>query len=201
MTDSKDSWNSNQPAENPQDVTRLLHEWADGDIDALNKVLPMVYDELRRVAQSQFKDSGPNLGLQATELVDMVYLKLVNSKQVRFESRKHFFWYASQIVRRLLVDHIRSVMSQKRGGGILESLDGDVVDINLQKPDESTLMALDEALSRLEKVQPQQCRIVEMRSFAGMTIDEIAEVMSVSQATVKREWSRATRWLHFQLRH
>ena len=201
MTDTHDFWKSSETSDQPQDVTRLLHEWADGDIDALNKVLPMVYDELRRVAQNQFKDSGPNLGLQATELVDMVYLKLVNSKNVRFESRKHFFWYASQIVRRLLVDHIRSIMSQKRGGGALESLDGDVAYIDLNKPDESTLMALDEALSKLEKVQPQQCRIVEMRSFAGMTIEEIAEVMSISQATVKREWSKATRWLHFQLRH
>lgn len=187
----------------PEGVTELLHEWADGDKAALDRVLPLVYDELRKVAQSQFSQVHAGEGLQATELVDMVYLRLLDSKKVRFESRKHFFWYASQMIRRFLVDRIREKMTAKRGAGQVEGLDslGENIteDVNLQKPDAATLLALDMALTRLESINAQRCRIIEMRSFAGMTIDEIAEVLEVSSATVKREWSAAKRWLFFEL--
>ena len=182
----------------PDGVTQLLHEWADGDKAALDKVLPMVYSELKKVANAQFQQLGGNL--QATELVDMVYMKLLDSKRVRFESRKHFFWYASQIIRRLLVDQIRQQMAIKRGEGKAGHTYETGADVrNLNKPDEETLLALDQALSQLEKIDPDRCRIVEMRTFAGMTIDEIASVMDISPATVKRQWNAATRWLFFQL--
>lgn len=182
----------------PDGVTELLHEWADGDKAALDKVLPMVYDELRKVAHVQFKQVGGNL--QATELVDMVYMRLLESKKVRFESRKHFFWYASQIIRRLLVDQVRAQLAQKRGAGIA----GDTYETGpdarcLHNPDGETLIALDQALSRLEKTDPDRCRIVEMRTFAGMTVDEIAIVLDCSPATIKRQWNAATRWLFFEL--
>lgn len=183
-------------------VTQLLHEWAEGDRDALDRVLPMVYDELRRVAQNQFTTgSGNSFDLQATELVDLAYMKLRDSRNVRFESRKHFFWYASQIIRRIIIDQVRQRLAKKRGGGNLETLESEEVSPgpDLNHPDSATLIALDTALSRLEEINPQHCRIVEMHSFAGMTIEEIANVMDTSASTIKREWRAAKRWLFFEL--
>lgn len=184
----------------PEGVTELLHEWAEGDKAALDKALPLVYNELRRVAQTQFQ-SVPSGGLQATELVDMVYMRLLNSRKVKFESRKHFFWYASQMIRRFLVDRIRERMTQKRGAGAVSSLEDIPVDLDLKQPDPTTLLAMDQALATLESENPRQCRIVEMRAFAGMTVEEIAEVMECSAATIKRDWAAAKRRLFFELTH
>ena len=183
----------------PENVTRLLHEWTDGDRKALDKVLPLVYEELRKLARGYFnEDAGSDIP-QATELIGIVYMRLRDRKNIRFKSRNHFFWYASQMIRRILVDQLRSRLTAKRGGGAVFSLDREVADIDFQKPDAATMIALDSALTELEKVNPQQCRIIELRNFAGMTISEIAEIMSLSPATIKREASAAKRWLFFEL--
>jgi RNA polymerase sigma factor (TIGR02999 family) len=131
----------------------------------------------------------------------MVYMRLLNSRKVKFESRKHFFWYASQMIRRFLVDRIRERMTQKRGAGAVSSLEDIPVDVDLKQPDPTTLLAMDQALAKLEAENPRQCRIVEMRAFAGMTVEEIAEVMECSAATIKRDWSAAKRRLFFELTH
>ncbi len=199
LTESKEQQRDPEKRPQPEGVTELLQEWTKGDRDALDKVLPLVYEELRMLARSHFKESTGSDIPQATELVGMVYLRLRDRKNIRFRSRNHFFWYASQMIRRILVDHLRSRLTQKRGGGVILSLDKEVEGVNLQKADAATLIALDEALTRLETLHPKQCRIIEMQNFAGMTILEIAEIMAMSQATVKREASAAKRWLFFEL--
>ena len=193
--------NEEEKKAGPEGVTRLLHEWSRGDKNALDRVLPLVYDQLRMVARSNFNNERKGNPLQTTELVDMVYLKLARGAKGRadFKSRDQFFWYASQMMRHILVDQARARLSLRQGSGAIESLEGDVDFSNVQELDYPTLIALGTALERLEAVSPQQCRIIELRYFAGMTIDETARIMSVGPATVKREWASAKRWLFLEL--
>ncbi len=187
--------------EGVEGITDLLHVWAEGDIAALDQVVPLIYAELRRVAQTQFSGGANEYDMQATEMVDLAYMRLRENCHIRFDSRKHFFWYACQVIRRIMVDQVRSRLSQKRGGGLLESLEEaiDPEQFLVTQPDSPIVLALDQALSRLEKINPQQCRIVEMHAYAGMTIEEIGDILEVSHSTAKREWRAAKRWLFFEL--
>lgn len=172
-------------------ITRLLHEWKDGDKDALDRVLPMVYEELRKLARSHFSNERRGHALQTTELVNLVYLRLVEGKRQEFKDRNHFFWYASQMIRYILVDYARRQTSQKRGGGAVGSLDETEEPAAFQGMDLPTIISMDDALKELEKVEPRQARIVEMRFFAGMSHVEIAKTLDLALSTVKRDWKEA----------
>jgi len=180
-------------------VTTLLIESGKGDQKALDALMPMIYDELRRLASSHLRNEGPGHTLQSTALVHEAYIRLVNQKEVKWQNRAHFFAIASKMIRRILVDHARKVQSGKRGGGAAKvSLDetpeaGASTDVNLS--------GLDEVLNRLEEVDPQQARVVELRYFGGLTIEETAEALRISAATVKRDWTMAKAWLMRELRN
>ena len=181
----------------PADVTQLLLAWNQGDRAALDKLMPIVYDELRRLARKQLRSEAPEHTLQATALVHEAYLRLIDQHSVSWQNRAHFFGIASQMMRRILVNHALARATEKRGGGAEKlSLDEAVSFPNQREID---LIALDEALKELERLDPQQTRIVELRFFAGLSIEETAEALRISPATVKREWSTARLWLRRQL--
>jgi RNA polymerase sigma-70 factor (ECF subfamily) len=180
------------------DVTQLLLEWSKGDRQSLDKLLPVVYQELRRLAQHHLRQERPDHTLQATALVHEVYLKLIDTKVARWENRAHFFAVAARVMRHILVDLARERRAQKRGGGQKLALEE-----ALGAPDEAgapNLVALDEALERLAAVDARQGRIVELRYFGGLSTEETAEVLGISARTVKREWRMARAWLHRELR-
>jgi RNA polymerase sigma factor (TIGR02999 family) len=180
-----------------QGVTRLLQQAQSGDRAALDELLPVVYRELKRLASRQLAGERPNHTLQATALVHEVYIRLIDQHSVDWRNRAHFFSIAAQTMRRILVNHAVSRRAQKRGDGeTLLALDEVVSFPNRQNVD---VMMLDEALNRLNEFDPVQARIVEMRFFAGLTNDEVAEVLGVSEPTVKREWRSAKAWLAAQL--
>ncbi|MBS1852643.1 MAG: sigma-70 family RNA polymerase sigma factor [Acidobacteria bacterium] len=174
------------------EVTRLLLRWTDGDKHALDDLLPLVYDELRRLARSYLSKERPGHTLQSTALVNEAYMRLVD-QNVSWQSRAHFFGIAAQMMRRILVDHARARSAAKRGAGDFKvTLDeamaiSDARDVNV--------IALDSALNNLAKLDPQQSRIVELRFFAGLSIEETSQVLDVSPATVKRDWAMAKAWL------
>jgi RNA polymerase sigma factor (TIGR02999 family) len=173
----------------PQDVTQLLAEATDGDHRALDELLPVVYDELRRLAEGLMLRERANHTLQPTALVHEVYMKLVDQTRARWENRAHFFAVAAQAIRRILVDHARSHRRLKRGGEQTTlALEEGVVGAYERTVD---LIALDEALDDLARHNPQQARIVELRFFSGLTIEETAAVLAVSTATVERDWRYA----------
>lgn len=175
-------------------VTQLLLEWGDGDKEALNKLIPLVHAELRRMAARQMRRERPGHTLQTTALVDEVYLKLIDQKNVRWQNRAHFFSIAARLMRRILVDHARKRASAKRGGAFQKiSLDDATI---LQQERVGDLVALDAALSRLAEFDAQKSRIVEMKFFGGLNTEEIAEVEQVSSRTVEREWRKAKVWLY-----
>ena len=180
------------------DVTKLLLEWSEGDRQSLDKLLPVVYQELRRLAQHYLRQERPDHTLQATALVHEVYLKLIDTKAVRWENRAHFFAVTAQVMRHILVDLARQRRAQKRGGGQKVAFDE-----TLGVPEDSgtvNLVALDEALDRLAAVDARQGRIIELRYFGGLSTEETAEVLGISSRTVKREWRMARAWLHRELR-
>jgi len=177
--------------QNQAGITRLLNEWCEGDKDALNRVLPMVYEELRKLARGHFAGERRGHALQTTELVNLVYLRLAEGKAQDFKDRNHFFWYASQMIRYILVDYARRQTSQKRGGGAVGSLDDADEPQAIQGMDLPTIISMDDALKELEKTEPRQARIVEMRFFAGMSHVEIAETLGLALSTVKRDWKEA----------
>jgi RNA polymerase sigma factor (TIGR02999 family) len=174
------------------EVTRLLLRWTEGDQNALNDLLPLVYDELRRLARSYLQRERPGHTLQSTGLVNEAYLRLVY-QNVSWQSRAHFFGIAAQMMRRILVDHARARDAAKRGAGDFKvTLDEDIAVSGARDVD---VIALDIALDNLAKLDPQQGRIVELRFFAGLSIGETSEVLSISPATVKRDWAMAKAWL------
>jgi RNA polymerase sigma factor (TIGR02999 family) len=180
------------------DVTQLLLEWSKGDRQSFDKLLPIVYQELRRLAQHYLQQERPDHTLQATALVHEAYLKLIDTKIVRWENRAHFFAVTAQVMRHILVDLARQRRAQKRGGGQKLALDE-----ALGVPDEAetvNLVALDEALDRLAAVDARQSRIIELRYFGGLSMEETAEVLGISTSTVKREWRMARAWLHREIR-
>jgi RNA polymerase sigma-70 factor, ECF subfamily len=183
--------------ENP-DVTLLLSALTRGDEGAASKLIPAVYDELRRLAGSYMRRERVDHTLQATALVHEAYLKLIEQRSVNWQSRAHFFGVAAQLMRRILIDHARGHSRQKRGGDEQKiSLDEALV-FSEQQADE--LLAVDDSLNQLAKIDPRQAKIVEMRFFGGLSVEEAAEVLGVSPKTVKRDWSVAKAWLYADLK-
>jgi RNA polymerase sigma factor (TIGR02999 family) len=179
------------------DVTALLDDWSRGDRRALDRLLPLVYTELRRIAARQLRHERAGHTLQSTALVHEAYLRLVAQRNVDWQNRAHFFGVAAGIIRRILVDHARRQATQKRGGG------GQRVPLEEIVATETAagipVLALDHALSRLEQLDPGLAQIVELRAFSGLTIDEAAHVLKVSPSTAKREWRTAKAWLTREL--
>jgi RNA polymerase sigma factor (TIGR02999 family) len=179
------------------DVTDLLLSWRPGDAAALDRLVPLVYDELRRVARRHLRRESPGHALQATALVHEVYLRLVDVNRMTLASRAHFFGVAATLMRQIVVDYARRQRADKRGGGVT------VISLDEALPAPWTssvdVLALDEALDVLDAVDARQCRVVELRFFAGLTIDEAATALGISPATVEREWAFAKAWLYRRL--
>jgi len=184
------------PESVPKGVTQLLADWSSGDQAALDALMPLVYDELRRLARNYMRRERPGHTLATTGLVHEAYLRLVD-QNVNWQNRAHFFGVAAQMMRRVLIDHAKSNQRAKRGGGAVKiSLEEPIL---LSEAPGMDLVALDEALTRLEKMDPQRGRIVELRFFAGLSNEEAAEVLAVSPATVQRQWAGARAWLYHEL--
>ena len=182
----------------PTDITELLREWSEGKDEVLDQLMPLVYAELRRQAARHLRRERRDHTLQTTGLIHEAYLKLVGQKQVKWESRTHFFAIASQAMRRVLVDYARARHRAKRGG--------DDVRLSISAAEEVAsetrpvdLIALDEALTRLAAIDEQQSRVVELRYFSGLSLEETAAILNISRATAAREWSMARAWLHREL--
>jgi RNA polymerase sigma factor (TIGR02999 family) len=180
-------------SESAQDITTLLNDWQGGNERALNELTPLVYNELRRLAQSYINRERPGHTLQGTALLHEAYMRLIDQRQVQWRSRNHFFALAAELIRRILVDHARAKRAEKRGG--------DHVKLSLEDGMETPiaadvdLIALDDALKLLAQTDPQQSQIVELRYFAGLKIEETADVLHISPATVKRDWAVAKAFL------
>jgi len=177
----------------PSGVTQLLRQWSDGDQEALNRLVPLVYAELRRLAHQRLRRESANRSLNTTGLVHDAYLKLMDVRQARFRDRSHFLAMASRVMRRLLIDQARARRAAKRGCGT-EAVELDEA-LYLSEPQADALTELDAALQRLEALDPRQSQIVEQRYFGGLSLEETAEALGVSLATVKRELRFAHAWL------
>ena len=181
-------------------VTELLLSWGQGDIAALNRLVPLVYDDLRRVARGHLRRERPGHTLQATALVHEVFLRLVDVDRMTLKSRTHFFALSARLMRQILVDHARRQRAGKRGGDAtmigLNEAAGAAAPTSTSSVD---VLALDEALDTLSSLDVRQCRVVELRFFAGLNIPEAADALGVSTATVEREWAMAKAWLHQRL--
>lgn len=178
-------------------VTQLLIEWSNGNKAALDKLMPLVYEELRRLAHRYLSRERPNHTLQTTALVNEAYLRLVDRENVHWQNRAHFFAISAQLMRCILVDHARSLAYAKRGGGARKIELDEALVVSQERA--ADVVALDEALKQLAGFDPQQSRIVELRFFGGLTIEETAEALSLSPATIKREWVSAKAWLYHEL--
>ena len=178
------------------EVSRLLLAWSGGDQCALEKLAPIVYDELRRLAHRYMRRERPGHSLQSTALVNEAYIRLVDYRRMDWQGRAHFFSVAAQAMRRILVEHARR-KNQKRGGGVQRVCLDDAVEVGGGQSRD--LVALDEAMNMLALVDARKSRVVEMRFFGGLSIEETAEVLEVSPITVKREWRAARAWLHHEL--
>ncbi len=180
------------------EVTLLLSALTRGDDGAASKLIPVVYDELRRLAASYMRRERPDHTLQATALVHEAFLKLVEQRSVNWQSRAHFFGVAAQLMRRILIDHARGHLRQKRGGEHKKvSLDEAFI---FSEQQSAELLAVDESLTRLSKMDQRQGRVVELRFFGGLSVEEAAEVLGISPKTVKRDWSIAKAWLYADLK-
>ena len=182
------------PDLSPQEVTQLLADWGKGDRSALDKLFPLVHSELRRIAQRQMNQERAGHTLQATALVNEAYLKLVGQQGLAWQNRAHFFAVSAQVMRHILIDHARAHARDKRGGGAIQVSLNDVAVVAEERA--SHLLALDEALRQLESLDPQKGKIVELRYFGGLSIEETAEVLNISPRTVRREWQRSKAWLY-----
>jgi RNA polymerase sigma-70 factor, ECF subfamily len=177
-------------------ISSLLRAWGDGDQGALEKLTPIVYDELRRLARRHMKGERPGHSLQTTALANEAYMRLVDYKRMQWQNRAHFFAVSSQLMRRILVDHARR-HNLKRGAGVQHvSLEQAAV---LGADGDTDLVALDDAMNALSRIDPRKVQVVEMRFFGGLSVDEIAEVLKVSTVTVKRDWRTARTWLYREL--
>ena len=178
-------------------MTQLLVDWGNGDNRALEKLTPLVYQELKRLAARYLRRERSDHTLQSTALVHEAWLRLIDQRQVHWQNRAQFFGVAAEMIRRILIDHARGRQAAKRGDGAIKL----TLDEALFTPDrrDLDLVALDDALKDLARLDPQQSRLVELRYFAGLSIEESAEVLGVSAATVKREWAAAKAWLYREL--
>lgn len=184
--------------ESDGEITHLLHAWSNGDLEARERLVPLVYEELRRRARYQFRKESPESTLQPTALVNEVFLRLFDQKRPSWKSQVQFFRIAATLMRRILVDHARKRRAACRGGGV-ERIPFDEAVI----PDRgkgTDVIALDDALTLLEREDPQKASIVELRCFAGLQVTETAEALGISPATVKRKWDMARFWLRRQIR-
>lgn len=177
----------------PSDVTGLLHAWRDGDRESLNRLMPILEEELRRIATHYMRLERGNHTLQTTALVNEAYLRLVDVNRVQWQNRVHFFAVAAQMMRRVLVDHARSRGYAKRGGGAAKVQLDEALDMSPER--DAGLIALDDALNELERHDPRKAKVVELRFFAGLSVEETAAALSVSPQTVLRDWSFAKSWL------
>jgi RNA polymerase sigma factor (TIGR02999 family) len=179
------------------DVTQLLQQWSSGQKNALDKLMPVVYAELRKLARSYLRNERPDHTLQTTALVNEAYIRLIDQQNVNWQNRAHFFGIAAQAMRRILVDHARKKQAAKRGRGERK----ESFDEAKGTPDKKDvdLVALDDCLVSLEQTDERQCRIVELKYFVGLSVEETAEVLEISPATVKREWAMAKAWLRREL--
>jgi RNA polymerase sigma factor (TIGR02999 family) len=182
-----------------KNVTQLLADWRGGDNQALEELMPLVYQELHRLADYYLRRERQGHTLQATALINEAYMKIIDQHSVNWQNRAHFFGVAAQMMRRILVDHARSHLYAKRGGGAQKLTIDEAIGVPQQERD-LELVALDDALNRLAEIDPQQCRIIELRFFGGLTIEETAEVLGISPATVKREWNWAKTWLYNEIK-
>jgi RNA polymerase sigma factor (TIGR02999 family) len=187
-------------ASRAQNVTELLLSWGQGDTAALDRLVPLLYDDLRRVARGHLRRERPGHSLQATALVHEVFLRLVDVDRMTLKSRAHFFALSARLMRQILVDHARRQRASKRGGSAtvisLNEASGAAAPTSTSSVD---VLALDEALDTLSSLDARQCRVVELRFFAGLNIPEAADALGVSTATVEREWAMAKAWLHQRL--
>ncbi len=188
------------PEARPSDVTQLLQAWGAGDSAAGERLLPAVYAELHRQAARAMRRESSEHTLQATALVHEAYLRLVDQQRVVWRNRAHFFGIAAQVMRRVLVDHARERHAAKRGGGAPQLVLGEADAVSAPAAEDGVdILALHEALERLAALDPDQARLVELRYFGGLSIEETAEALGVSPATVKREWAIARAWLRREL--
>jgi RNA polymerase sigma factor (TIGR02999 family) len=177
----------------PSEVTQLLLAWSDGDNSALEKLIPLVYDELRRLARRYMVRERSGHTLQTTALVNEAYLRMVDLKEVQWQNRAHFFAVSAQLMRHILVDFARSRGYKKRGGGTVQIPIDDALDVSTHEP--SDLIALDDALNSLAEIDARKSKVVEMRFFGGLSVEETAHVLKVSPETVMRDWKMAKVWL------
>jgi RNA polymerase sigma factor (TIGR02999 family) len=178
------------------DISQLLRAWSDGDQTALERLAPIVYDELHRLASRYMKGERPGHSLQTTALVNEAYMHLVDYKRMQWQNRAHFFAVSSQLMRRILVDHARR-HNQKRGAGLQRVSLEEAAVVSLDTAAE--MVALDEAMTALALLDPRKVKVVEMRFFGGLSVEESAEVLRVSSVTVMRDWSTAKAWLYREL--
>ena len=181
----------------PGEVTQLLVDWGNGDKAALDRLTPLVHEELHRLAHRHMRLERPNHTLQTTALVNEAYVRLVDQRNLHWKNRAHFFSIASRLMRRILVDLARAHYGPKRGGGVPQvSLDEAAI---LSQERAGELVALDEALTRLAKMDERKSKVVELRFFGGMSVEETAEALGVSPITIKRDWSTAKAWLYREI--
>jgi RNA polymerase sigma-70 factor, ECF subfamily len=179
-------------------ITQMLKQWSEGNQNVLDTLMPLVYEELRRQASRYLRRERPDHTLQTTALIHEAYLKLIDQRRVDWQNRSHFFAIASQAMRRILVDHARERHREKRGGAA-ENLPIEEAAYVASDEKGVDLVALDEALTRLAEFDERQARVVELRYFSGLSIDETADVLGVSNVTVRRDWNMAKAWLHQQI--
>ncbi|MDQ3756089.1 MAG: sigma-70 family RNA polymerase sigma factor [Acidobacteriota bacterium] len=179
------------------DVTQLLLAWSDGDREALDQLIPLIYDHLRQLARRYMRRERPGHTLQTTALVNEVYLRLIDQRQARFVNRAHFFAVSAQLMRRIVVDHARTQHRAKRGG-VAERLSPDEAAL-LAPAQSAEVLALDEALQSLAEVDQRKARVIEMRYFGGLSVEETAAVLEVSENTVIRDWALAKAWLRREM--
>ncbi len=181
----------------PKEVTQLLIAWSNGEEEALEKLVPLIYDELRRIARRYMKREPAGHTLQTTALVNEAYLRLIEQKGMKWQNRAHFFAISAQLMRRILVSMARARHADKRGGEARQvSLDEALV---ISEERAAELVALDEAMNELAALDPRRSRVVELRYFGGLSVEETAEVLNISPETVMRDWKRARAWLYTEL--
>ena len=179
-------------------ITEMLRAWGEGNGEILDELMPIVYDELHKQAARFLRHERREHTLQATALIHEAYLKLISQRDVNWESRTHFFAISANLMRRILVDYARTKHRDKRGGDAIKLSLNEAI-LVAEKEKSIDLMALDEALTRLEQIDDQQARVVELRYFGGMTLEETADELKVSRTTVANDWNRAKAWLHREL--
>jgi RNA polymerase sigma factor (TIGR02999 family) len=181
----------------PENITQLLNEWSDGDERALDRLTPLVYEELRQQAARYLRRERAGHTMQTTALINEAYLRLIDAKEVRWQGRAHFFAIAANLMRRILVDHARQRNAAKRGGSPVRVTFDRIV--ATAKQSDIDVLAIDEALTKLAAIDRQQAQIVELRFFSGLSVEETAAALDISPRTVKRDWSVARAWLRREI--